>query len=307
MQSGNQHTLSHPVTVSGIGLHSGKMVRMTLHPADVNTGIVFFRNDVAAGSGTVPALYDRVVDTQLGTTLANDHGVTVSTVEHLMAALWGCGIDNVVIELNAPEVPIMDGSSEPFIALIESAGTEDQGAPRKMVEVVRPVTIRAGESVITIEPYNGYALDVEIAFNHATIARQHGVYDFNSVTFQDMLSRARTFGFEHEVEYLRGKGLARGGSLDNAIVIGKEGVLNREGLRFNDEFVRHKALDCVGDFYLAGTRILGRITAVRPGHGVNNQLLHALFADKRAWRVVERGDAYYPHPVHMGKNLATSC
>lgn len=283
----NQLTISHPVTCSGVGLHSGSQVHMALHPAAADTGIVFRRTDVAAGTGLVPARYDLVRETQLGTTLVNSHGVGVATVEHLMAALWGCGIDNVVVELDGPEVPIMDGSSEPFVFLIECAGIIEQNQPRRMIEITKTVTVQAGNSELTVEPYAGYTMDVEIDFAHEAIARQRAMYDFSKVTFKQMLSRARTFGFEHEVEYLRANGLARGGSLHNAIVIGEQGVLNREGLRFNDEFVRHKALDCIGDLYLAGARIIGKVTARRPGHGINNQLLRALLADTSAWRVVE--------------------
>lgn len=282
---GNQHTLTNAVSCEGVGLHSGAPVKMTLRPAAAGAGIVFVRSDVPAGKGNIPAQYDRVTETRLGTTITNEMGVSLSTIEHVMAALWGCGVDNVTIEVNGPEIPIMDGSSEPFVFLVENAGIREQVTPRQAIEILKPVYVQVGNSSIRLEPYNGYVMDVEIAFDHEAISRQHSVYDFSKITFQNMLSRARTFGFEHEVEQLRAAGLARGGSLHNAIVIGKEGVLNREGLRFSDEFVRHKALDCIGDLYLAGAPILGRVVAKRPGHGINNQVLRALFADQAQWRM----------------------
>lgn len=280
-----QHSFAHSVTCTGVGLHSGAPVHMTLHPAPADHGIVFMRSDVEAGKQLVPARYDRVVDTRLGTTLANEHGVTVATIEHLMAALWGCNIDNALIELDGPEVPIMDGSSEPFIFQIETAGIRSQNAPRRAIRLTRAVTAKAGDAEVTLEPFDGFAIDIAIDFDHKAISRQVASYDFSKMTFKHMLSRARTFGFEHEVEMLRKMGLARGGSLNNAIVIGEEGVLNREGLRFNDEFVRHKALDAIGDLYLAGATLLCRVKANRPGHSVNNLVLRALFENEDAWTI----------------------
>lgn len=284
---GRQHTVARAVQFDGIGLHSGAPVKLVLQPAEADSGIVFVRTDVAEGTGVVPAQYDLVVDTRLGTRLANRHGVTVSTIEHLMAALWACRIDNVRILLDGPEVPIVDGSSEPFITQIDAAGVQVQNAPRRAIEVLKPVTANIGDATITLLPYDGYAIDIDIEFPHPAIASQSAGYDFADITFRQMLSRARTFGFEQEVEYLRTIGLARGGSLENAIVIGKEGVLNSEGLRFDDEFVRHKALDVVGDLYLAGAPLLARIVASHPGHSVNNLILRTLFAEANAWKKVE--------------------
>ena len=278
-----QHTLAHAVTCEGIGLHCGVMVTMVLKPAEENAGITFVRTDVAADKAVIPAQYDLVSDTRLGTSLVNEHGTAVSTIEHLMAALWGAGVDNVTIELNAPEVPIMDGSSEPFLFLIEGVGLREQSAPRRVIRVLKTVTVSNGDSMLTLHPHDGFAMDVTIDFAHKAIAKQQASYDFSRMTFGHMLSRARTFGFAHEVEQLRKLGLARGGSLDNAIVIGEEGVLNREGLRYNDEFVRHKALDCIGDLFLAGGMLLARVDTTRPGHGINNQALRALMADDTAW------------------------
>lgn len=282
----SQHSLKREISCTGVGLHSGADVCLTLRPADADTGIVFVRTDVEAAKAVIPAAYHLVKDTRLGTSLVNDHGTGVSTIEHLMAALWGCGVDNVVVELDSPEVPIMDGSSEPFMFLIESAGLRTQDAPRRAIKITRPVTVHMDDATLTLEPHDGFAMDVEIDFAHKAIARQHAVYDFSNMTFRQMLSRARTFGFAHEVEQLRKLGLARGGSLKNAVVIGEEGVLNAEGLRFSDEFVRHKALDCIGDLLLAGAPIIGRVVARRPGHGINNKALHALFADRSAWEYV---------------------
>jgi len=299
-----QRTFAHSVTCTGVGLHSGAPVHMTLHPAATDHGIVFKRADVDANKALVPARYDRVVDTRLGTTLANEHGVSVATIEHLMAALWACNIDNALIELDGPEVPIMDGSSEPFVFQIETAGIRTQNAPRRAVRLLKPVTATVGDAEVTLEPFDGFAIDIAIDFEHKAIARQVASYDFSKITFKNMLSRARTFGFEHEVEALRKMGLARGGSLHNAIVIGEEGVLNREGLRFNDEFVRHKALDAIGDLYLAGAPLLCRIKTSRPGHTVNNAVLRALFADDSAWEASHMSMGETPEMHNAGGTVS---
>lgn len=288
-----QTTLRNSVSCSGIGLHSGSQVRMTMYPAAANTGIVFKRLDVAAEQAFVPARFDVVSDTRLGTTIRNRFGVTVSTIEHLMAALWGAGVDNAVIELDGPEVPIMDGSSEPFMFLLECAGTVEMQAPRKVLRVLKAIEVREGDSIARVEPNRegdeGCVISIEIQYNNAVVDKQGSCYDFRETTFKQALSRARTFGFEHEVEALRKMGLALGGSLDNAIVVGKDRVLNKEGLRYADEFVRHKALDCIGDLYLSGYRIDGHFTFVRPGHAINNALLRALQADESAYIITQEG------------------
>lgn len=286
--SGKQRTLGSTVRCSGVGLHTGKMVQMTLSPSAVNSGIIFIRSDIDNGEGAraqVAATYHAVTDTMLGTTVENMYGTKVSTIEHLMAALWGLGVDNAIIEISGPEVPIMDGSSDPFVFLVECAGVVEQTEARRVLKIDRTITVTEGDSTITVMPHDGFVLDVEIAFNHAAIARQQAEYDFSQVTFRQMLSRARTFGFERDVERLQAIGLARGGSLNNAIVIGDDRVLNEDGLRYEDEFVRHKALDCVGDFFLAGMRIEGRIIAYKPGHGINNKLLKTIFSQKDAWHI----------------------
>ncbi len=281
-----QHTLKRRISCAGIGLHSGRPVAMTLHPALPGTGIVFRRADIPA-SGPVPALWDRVCDTTLCSTVSNDEGTRVATVEHLMAALAGCEIDNVVIELDGPEVPIMDGSAAPFVRLIECAGLVAQDAARRSVRVVKDVSVGDGERHARLTPGDRLSVALEIDFNNPHVARQTHRFDIDGLTFKDELCRARTFGFETDIEEMRNRGFVRGGSLQNAVVVGKNGVINEGGLRYEDEFIRHKALDAVGDLYLAGAPIIGAYRGVRAGHGLNNALLRTLFADADAWETVE--------------------
>lgn len=285
LHSANQLTLRSAISCSGVGLHSGEVVRMRLLPAEADTGILFRRMDVTAKKSLVPARYDLVTETTLGTTIQNEYGTKVATIEHLMAALWGAGVDNVIVELDGPEVPIMDGSSEPFMFLLDCAGLEIQDAPRQILVIDQEITYSEGDMQASLQPYDGFVLDVEINFPHAMISRQRTCIDFSCIGFKQSLSRARTFGFEAEVEKLRLMGLARGGSLDNAIVLGKDTILNEEGLRFNDEFVRHKALDCLGDYFLSQYRIQGKLSTKKPGHGINNRMLRALFAQPEAWHL----------------------
>ncbi|HZH28125.1 MAG TPA: UDP-3-O-acyl-N-acetylglucosamine deacetylase [Azospirillaceae bacterium] len=281
----NQQTLKSAIPCTGVGLHSGAKVSMTLRPAAADTGIVFRRTDVPAEAAEIPALWNRVVDTKLCTVLGNEHGVTVGTVEHLMAALRGCGIDNCVIELDGPEIPIMDGSAGPFVFLIESAGIVELAAPRRAIRVLKPVSVEDGEKSAAYHPAPVAGFNFEIDFASAAVSRQRGSFRLVSGSFKRELAQARTFGFLHEVEALRKMGLARGGSMENAIVISGDRVLNEGGLRFRDEFVRHKILDSVGDLYLAGHPIIGQFTGIRSGHALNNRLLHALFADSAAYRI----------------------
>lgn len=296
-----QTTIAGSVTCSGVGVHTGQTVHLTLHPAEADTGIQFVRLDVPEDTSVVRAFYLDVTDTMLGTTLTNEYGVSVSTVEHLMAALWGMGVDNAIVTLTGAEVPIMDGSSEPFVFLIECAGIKPLSSPRDTLEVLKKVTVQDGASSASIRPFDGFALDISIEFPHAAIPRQRAVYDFNRQSFRHALCRARTFGFAKDVEMLRARGLARGGSLDNAIVIDDDGVMNEDGLRYNDEFIRHKALDCVGDFFLTGVRMRGIVTTSRPGHGINNKLLRTLLADRSAWRLVTRA---YVQPSFAAQHTA---
>ncbi len=287
----NQQTLRNRISCSGIGLHGGAKVSLTLHPAAPNTGIVFYRGDVQGDEPRVPALYQNVVDTAMCTTIANEDGVKVSTVEHLMAALYGCGIDNALIEVDAPEVPIMDGSAAPFVFLIECAGIVDQGVPRKMIRVLRSIEARAGGATASLAPAEGFSVSFEIEYDSPVIGRQQCTMALHNGGFKSEICRARTFGFEHEVDALRARGLARGGSLDNAVVVSGDGVLNEGGLRYGDEFVRHKVLDSVGDLYLAGGRLIGHFHGVRSGHALNQQLLSDFFADRSAWRYETAPDA----------------
>ncbi len=245
-----QRTLKTSISCAGIALHSGADVTLNLMPADAGTGVVFHRIDIHDKDNVVPAIWDRVVDTRMCTSIGNDDGVTVGTIEHLMAALAGCGIDNARVELNGPEVPIMDGSSEPFVSLIECAGVVEQSAPRRVIRILKPVNVEVGDSQATLMPADRPSLDVEIDFDSAFISNQ-----------------------------------AKGGSLENAVVVSQDGVLNDGGLRFDDEFVRHKMLDAVGDLYLAGGHIIGQFSGTRSGHAINNALLRALFADGEAWTV----------------------
>jgi len=280
-----QKTLKTSIGCSGTGLHSGNTVTMVISPAEPGSGIRFRRTDITGGGAEIPATWRHVVATQMCTVIGNDNGVTVATVEHLMAALAGQGIDNAVIELNGPEVPVMDGSAEPFVFLIDCAGIVEQDAPRQAIRILKPVEIVTGSRRMSLRPSDDSTIEFEIDFESDAIARQSCFFTLTEAGFRTEIARARTFGFEHEVAQLRAAGLARGGSLANAVVISGNRVLNAEGLRFADEFVRHKVLDCVGDLYLAGAPILGHVSARRSGHAVNNQLLRKLFADHRAWRV----------------------
>ncbi len=287
-----QKTLKSGIHCSGIGLHSGAKISMALQPAECDTGITFRRTDVTGEASEIRALYSNVGDTRLCTTLTNEHGVSVATVEHLLAAMAGCEIDNAVVELDGPEVPIMDGSSEPFVFLIECAGVAEQAASRLAIEVLKPVTARIGDAVATIEPSPSFSIQLDIAFDNSLIGEQELGIHVNSDIFKSEICRARTFGFIEDVQALRKAGLVQGGSLDNAIVVSGDEILNDGGLRYDDEFVRHKILDCIGDLYLAGGLLKGRFTGHRAGHQVNNMLLRALFADEEAWALVPMEDRF---------------
>ncbi len=277
-----QKTLKGPVECTGIALHCGDMVSMTLRPGEAGSGIVFRRTDIPGGA-VIPATWDRVVDTRMSTTVGNEDGATVSTVEHLMAALRGCAIDNAVVDITGPEVPIMDGSAAPFVALIERAGVVGQAAPLRVIRIRKAVVVHDGKRFASLTPGAGFSLGFEIEFNSAAVSRQTISIGLGNGNFKKELAPARTFGFLHEFERLRAEGLARGGSLDNAVVVSGDKVLNEGGLRYEDEFVRHKVLDAVGDLYLAGAPIIGRFHGVRSGHAITNRLLRALFADAKSW------------------------
>ena len=282
-----QKTLKTSIHCTGTGLHSGAKVSMTLNPAPAGTGIVFRRTDMPQAIADIRALWSNVVDTRLCTALGNEDGVRVSTIEHLMAALYGGEIDNAIIEINGPEVPIMDGSAQPFVFLIECAGVVEQDQPRRAVQILRPVSIAEGKRSVTLAPASDFSVEFEFDFENGALSSQDFFMAVDPATFRTEVSRARTFGFAEEVARLRAAGLARGGSLDNAVVIGEGRVLNKDGLRFQDEFVRHKVLDCVGDLYLAGAPILGNVRCIRSGHRHNNIVLRALFEQRDAWRFVD--------------------
>lgn len=279
-----QHTLARSTICAGVGMHTGQNVRMALRPAPVNSGVVFVRTDVA-GDNRVPVAVEAVIATRLGTVIANAAGVTVSTIEHLMATMAALGVDNAVVELDGPEVPIMDGSAQPFVELLDRAGRRPQAAARRVIEILAPITVSDGDKSASLVPGSGFEVDFEIRFASAAIGRQRVVVEADEAGFRRELADARTFGFVHEVEALRAAGLARGGSLSNAVVIDGERVLNPEGLRRPDEFVRHKALDAVGDLYVLGAPIQGRFQSCCGGHGLNNLLCRALLARPDAWGI----------------------
>lgn len=280
--AGNQATVDKIVRGSGTGLHSGQVISFRIHPAAPNTGIVFQRTDM--GGALIPATWKHVVDTRLCSVVANRDGARVGTIEHLMAALAGCGVDNARIAIDGPEVPAMDGSAAPFVALIEQAGLRRQSVARRVIEILKPINVAEGNARASLVPADSFTVSCEIDFDNPAIGRQSRTVTLMNGNFKSEISRARTFGFEDEVVQLRKAGLARGGSFDNAIVVGESGVLNAEGLRYDDEFVRHKLLDCLGDLYLAGARILGHFQGHRSGHALNHRALTALFADPEAWR-----------------------
>ena len=277
-----QRTLLGPVRCAGLGLHSGAEAQLVLKPAEAGSGIAFRR---AAGTrGVIAALWRNVVDTRLCTVLRNDTGDSVATVEHLLAALTGCGIDNALIEIDGPEIPALDGSAAPFAALIDEAGIREQDEPRRRVEVLRPIRVEAGERRATLEPARAFSAEVEIVFNAPAIGRQRAQFDPMRDDFRTAVAPARTFALLDDVEAMQASGYALGGSLRNAVVVSGARVLNPEGLRLANEFARHKLLDCLGDLALAGGPVLGRFHGHRCGHGVNIALLRALFADSANWR-----------------------
>jgi UDP-3-O-[3-hydroxymyristoyl] N-acetylglucosamine deacetylase len=281
-----QRTLKSLISASGVGLHTGQKVRISLRPAPADTGIVFRRVDLASPVD-VPARATLVGDARLASTLVQGD-VKIHTVEHLMSALGGLGVDNAYVDLDAPELPIMDGSASPYVLLIQQAGIEEQAAAKKFLRVTRRVEVRDGDKWARLEPYEGYRLSFSIEFRHPVIERttQAVTVDFAETSYLKEIARARTFGFMHEVEDLRDNGLALGGGLDNAVVLDEYRVLNSEGLRFADEFIRHKLLDAIGDLYLLGKPLLGAFTAHKSGHALNNRLLRAALADEAALETV---------------------
>ncbi|HYV46505.1 MAG TPA: UDP-3-O-acyl-N-acetylglucosamine deacetylase [Myxococcaceae bacterium] len=281
----NQRTISAPVSCQGVGLHSGAKVDVTLLPAREEHGVVFARVDLA-GKPVIPARSQYVVDTMLATTLGKD-GVRLGTVEHLLSAISGLGVDNLRVEVNGPEVPIMDGSAAPFASLIRSAGVRVQEAPKSFVVIKKPVTVVDGDKEATLSPARSFKVSCTIDFKHPLITDQSFELDFSDHSFSKEISRARTFGFLKEVEKLKQIGLARGGSLENAIVVDEYNILNQEPLRFPNEFVRHKILDCIGDMALFGRPVIGHLRVHKTGHALNHKLVEKVLADPTSFEVVE--------------------
>lgn len=284
--STTQCTISEVIHYVGIGLHSGRSVSMQLHPAAPNTGICFVRKDVPARGAVIRASWNNVVDTRLCTVLGNEHGVTVSTVEHLLAAIRSCGIDNLMIELSGGEVPILDGSCAPIVEILKSSGIVSQRLPRYGIVIESPVEITQGEHHAILLPSDTPRITVEIDFASLAIGTQKMTLDLVDNQFMSEIAPARTFGFAEEVEQLRAQGLALGGSMRNAVLVDEDKVVNEEGLRFADEFVRHKILDCVGDMALAEAPVFGHLHTSKPGHRLNNALLREMYKQRHAWRKV---------------------
>ena len=281
-----QRTLRNSIKATGVGLHTGEKVLLTLSPAPVDTGIVFRRTDLNPVA-EIPARADLVGETTLSTCLIHNDA-RVSTIEHLLSAMAGLGVDNAYVDVTAPEIPIMDGSAAPFVFLLQSAGLVEQHAPKKFIRVKREVTVTDGDKSAKFLPLEGFKISFGIDFDHPVFKHRAATteIDFSTTSFVREISRARTFGFVEEIEYLRSKGLARGGSMDNAIVIDDYKVLNNDGLRYEDEFVKHKVLDAIGDLYLLGYSIIGEYQAFKSGHALNNQALRTLISQKEAWEMV---------------------
>jgi len=280
-----QRTIAQTASISGIGLHSGHRINMTLRPAEAGTGIIFHRSE-GERVVSIEAISANVVDTRLATVLGKN-GLQVSTVEHFMAALTAFGIDNLHVDIDGPEIPVMDGSALPFVELLQEAGVCNLARSRKFLIVHKPITVIDGEKRVSLIPSRFFRITAEIAFEHPCIAHQQRSIKFSRETFTKDIAPARTFGFLKEVEYLKANGLARGGSMENAVVIGDDKILNPEGLRFGDEFVRHKILDSVGDFSLLGYPILGHFKTFKAGHDINHKMVEQILASPDCWKLVE--------------------
>lgn len=278
-----QHTIANVASLSGTGVHSGRPATMTIRPADEETGVRFVRLDVGERDRVVQALATRVATTELGTNMSNDAGVCVATVEHFLAACSGLGVDNVIAELDGPELPILDGSSKPFVDLLMRAGVKEQGAPRRVLKILKLVEVRHGQKFARLSPAQGFEMRVAIDFATRAIGRQEIRFAMQPGAFARDVAWARTFGFAHQAEQLHAMGKGLGASMDNTIVVDGDAILNPGGLQAGDEFVRHKLLDVIGDLFLAGGRIEGLYEGEQPGHGLNNQLLRAVFADPDAF------------------------
>ena len=286
----HQRTLNKPISAAGVGLHTGQRVEMTLRPASEDIGIRFRRLDIDPAQ-EIQANAHNVTDTKLGTTITQNDA-SIMTVEHLLAAFSGLGIDNAYVDIHGPEVPIMDGSAASFILLVELAGIKEQKAPKKFLRIKKNVRVEDNGKFAEFKPYNGYRLNFQIEFEHPMIQNKltEFTFDFSTLNFLDQISRARTFGFLKEIETLRANNLALGGSLDNAIVLDDYRILNQDGLRFDDELVRHKILDAIGDLYLMGHILVGEFNGFKSGHELNNKLIRKLYADETAWEEVQESE-----------------
>ena len=294
MPTRSQHTLNAPVRLCGVGVHTGRTVTATVSPAAANAGISFLRTDLGEHQSAIPARAEAVCGTRLGTVIGDSAGATVSTIEHVMAVFCGLEIDNAIVAIDGPEAPIMDGSCEPILRQFDRVGRRPQAAARRYIEILEPIRVEEDGKHAALLPADGFEIALEIQFDSAAIGRQRIELTVDETAFRRDLADCRTFGFLHEVEALRAAGLARGGSMDNVVVIDGASVLNPLGLRRPDEFVRHKALDAIGDLYLLGAPLIGRYEALCSGHGLNNRLARAVLARPRAWRVVEA-------PAHMAR------
>ncbi len=295
-----QRTLKTRIGATGVGLHSGSSIAMTLLPAPPDTGIIFRRADLSPPVD-IPALASHVGDTRLGTVLTAG-AARISTIEHLMSAFAGLGIDNALVEVSAAEVPIMDGSADPFVFLVQSAGVIEQDRPKRFVRILQPVEVHEGDKWARFAPHEGFRVNFEIDFDHPLMRGELtcASMDFSSTTYLKEVARARTFGFMRDIETLRRHNLALGGTLENAIVLDDDGIMNADGLRYRDEFVKHKILDAIGDLYLLGHGIIGEFTGYKSGHGLNNRLLRALLERREAWEMVSfespaAAPIAYPH------------
>lgn len=293
MENYRQKTIKHEISCVGIGLHTGNKISMTLKPADPNTGIVFHRTDAEGCDAYIPAHHDHVVDTRMCTCIGNKDGVKVATIEHLMAAIHAMGVNNMQIDIDGPETPVMDGSSAPFVFLLECAGIKPQNAPLKALRILKPVSYKNGDKEVVLLPAEkGLKMRFAIDFPAAIIGHQEAELDLTPANFKNMFSRARTFGFLKDIEMLRSIGLARGGSLDNAILVNDNTIMNKDGLRYSNEFVRHKMLDAVGDLYMSGYTLIAEFHGCRSGHTDTNALLSAVFADASNYEIVDMASYY---------------
>lgn len=292
-----QRTLQKPVSCSGLGVHSGEEVMLTVKPAPVNHGIKFVRVDLP-DTPSVSAHFNKVVDTSLATVIGED-GFIISTIEHLMASFAGLSIDNAIVELNGHEIPIMDGSAAPFTSMMKEAGIEEQEGPRCFFQVNEPIGIEENGKSVTVYPYPGFKISYTIDFDHPIVGKQTYSMEVEENSFEHEVSGARTFGFLHEIEYLKRYGFAKGGSLDNAVVLDREDVVNEDGLRFEDEFVRHKILDSIGDFSLIGMPILGHVVIEKSGHAFNHAFIKEFFARKESWETVTVAEESDPEDLHL--------